>query len=138
MRVQNIVLADSYGITTHKRGTRQQVVHQGFILELALEASGVAQSIPRLYAYERSLFAVWTPESDNGCLIVHRHCGLTIGIHQHRTMRLTLMNLHRVIAEEVVTKFQEYPYQPPKESPPCRCYRQHSSSESPSVPHCPA
>ena len=106
MHEQNIVLADSYGVTTHKRGTRQQVVHQGFILEFALKVSGVTQTIPRLNTYEGSLLAIRTPEGNDRGRLVHRYCRLTSGIHQHSTMGLALMNLHRVVTEEVVAKLQ--------------------------------
>ena len=42
------------------------MVHQGLILELALEAARVANAIPGLDAYEGCLLAKRTPEGDDG------------------------------------------------------------------------
>ena len=85
------------------------MVHQGLVLELALEVSRVADAVPRFYADERSQFAVWTPEGADRCLVFHRHCRFARGIYQHGTVRLALVNLHRVVAEEVVADFQHTP-----------------------------
>ena len=85
------------------------MIHQGLVLELAFEVSWVANAIPRFYADERSLFAVRTPEGADWCLVVYRHSGLASGIHQYGTVRLALVNLHRVVAEEVVADFQNPP-----------------------------
>ena len=82
------------------------MVHKGLVLKFSLEISGIANAIPRFYADEGSLFTVWTPEGAYRRLVIHRHSGLTISIHQHSSVSLALVNLHRVVAEEAVADFK--------------------------------
>ena len=83
------------------------MIHEGFVLELTLETSWVANTIPRFNANEGCLFIIRTPESTDRSLIIYRNGRFAIGIHQHGTMRLTVMNLYGVIAEKVVVDFQD-------------------------------
>jgi len=97
-------LTDRDGVAAHEGGAGLQMVHEGLVLELALEATGIAEAIPRLNADKGGLLAVRAPKSADGRLVVHRHRRFAIGIHQHSTVRLTLVDLHRVVAEEIVTE----------------------------------
>ena len=78
------------------------MVHQRLVLELALEISGIAKTIPRLDADKRRLLVIRTPKGYHRRLVVHRYCRFTIRIHQHGAMCLALMNLHRIVTEEIV------------------------------------
>ena len=69
------------GVFRHERGTRQQVVHQGLVLEVAVEATMIAQAVPRFDADEGSVFSKRTPESADGRLVIHGHSWLAIGVH---------------------------------------------------------
>ena len=83
------------------------MVHQGLVLELALETTWVAKSIPRLDADEGSLFAERTPEGDDRRAEVESHLWLAVSTQQLCTMHLALVNLHAVVAPGVVCKLDD-------------------------------
>ena len=78
------------------------MIHQGLIFELTIEASWVANAIPRLDAHKRRLLAEGAPESDDRRVEGDRHLWLSRLIQQFSAMQLTLMNLDRVIAPSVL------------------------------------
>ena len=100
-------LTNGDGIATHERSTRLQVVHQGLVLELTLEISGVTNAVPGLYADKGSLLAIRTPEGTDGCLVVYRYCWFTIGIQQHGTVCLTIVDFYAVISEKVIRNLHD-------------------------------
>ena len=83
------------------------MVHEGLVLELSLITPWVTDAIPRLYADEGSVFVRRTPESTDRCLVVDRNGWLAIDIHQHGTVGLAFVDLHGVVAEEVIVDFQD-------------------------------
>ena len=83
------------------------MVHQGLVLELTLEISGVTNAVPGLYADKGSLLAIRTPEGTDGCLVVYRYCWFTIGIQQHGTVCLTIVDFYAVISEKVIRNLHD-------------------------------
>ncbi len=83
------------------------MVHQWLVLELTVKSPMVSQSIPRFYAYERCILAKRTPEGTDGCFVVNGDSRFAIGIQQHGTMGLALVNLHTIVAEETLGNFQD-------------------------------
>ena len=71
-------LADSNLVFAHETGSGLEVVHEGFVLKLAVEATRVANAVPRFDADEGGVFVVWTPECDDGCAEVDGDLRLTV------------------------------------------------------------
>ena len=98
-------LADGNFVFRHKRSPWKQVIHKGFVLEFALEISGVAYAIPRLYADEGCLLVVRTPEGDDRRVKIYRHLRFARFVEQLRLVQLTLVYLNRIVAPRIVRKF---------------------------------
>ena len=98
------MLADGDDVLAHERGTGLEVVHEGLVTELTVVATGVTQSVPGFYADEGSLLLVGTPEGDDGTAVVHCDSRRSVEVQQFGTMGLRVMDLHRVVREELVVE----------------------------------
>ena len=83
------------------------MVHEGLVLELAIESTMVANAIPRLDADEGGILAKGAPESTNGCLVINGDSRLAIDIEEHGTVGLALVDLHAVVAEEALADLDD-------------------------------
>lgn len=71
-------LSDSNLVFAHETGAGLEMVHEGLVLKLAVEATRVANTVPRFDADEGSVLVVWTPECDDGCAEVDGDLGFTV------------------------------------------------------------
>ena len=77
-----LILSDGNGVFTHERGTGLQVVHVGLILELAVVAAMVAQTVPWFDTDKGRLLLVRTPEGDDRTAVVECHGWCAVGVEQ--------------------------------------------------------
>ena len=84
-----------------------EMVHEGLVFELALETTGIAQTVPRFDAYEGSLLLVGTPESDDRGAEVDCYYGIACFVEQLGTVYLALVDLHTVVAPRVVAELDD-------------------------------
>ena len=83
------------------------MVHQGFVLEFAVEATRIANAIPRLDADEGCLLVVGTPEGNDGGAEGDCDLGLSCLVQQFCAMQLALVNLDGVVAPGVVGELHQ-------------------------------
>lgn len=78
-----LILSDGNRVFTHERGTGLQVVHVGLILELAVVAAMVAQTVPWLDTDKGRLLLVRTPEGDDRTAVVECYGRCAVGVEQN-------------------------------------------------------
>jgi hypothetical protein len=83
------------------------VVHEGFILELTTEAARITNAVPWLDTDEGCLFAVRTPEGNDGGTEGYSHLWLSCLIENFCTVELTLVDLDGVVAPSVVGELHD-------------------------------
>lgn len=102
-----LFLSDGDGIFAHEAGSRQELVHQIFILKLTIILCPVVYAIPWLYAHKGCMLACRAPDAHSRCLDVERYHGLVVIAQQFDVPELAAVEDNGVVGKRF---FCERPY----------------------------